>query len=152
MIRSRHLCLNIHIYIHICFPPWYGIRYKNPGYKKLCGNALFVFFKSILTMNHFYSILIAILGVLGSCILIFWVKILRHLQARWGFPGDTVVKNMPGSTGDTGDVGSIPGSGRPPGERNGNPFQYSCLKNPIDGEAWQAIVHGVAKRQTQPSD
>ena len=47
-----------------------------------------------------------------------------------------------------GDPGSIPGLGRPPGEENGNPLQYSCLENPIDGGAWQATVCGVAKIQT----
>ena len=49
---------------------------------------------------------------------------------------------------DAGDVGSIPGSGRSPGERNGNPVQYSCLENPVDGGAWRAIVHGVAESDT----
>ena len=47
-----------------------------------------------------------------------------------------------------GDSGSIPGSGRSPGEGNGNPLQYSCLENPTDGGAWWATVHGVAKRWT----
>ena len=47
-----------------------------------------------------------------------------------------------------GDLGLIPGSGRSPGEGNGNPLQYSCLKNPMDGEAWWATVHGVANSQT----
>ena len=47
-----------------------------------------------------------------------------------------------------GDVGSIPGSGRSPGEGNGNPFQYSCLGNPIDRGAWWATVHGVTKSWT----
>ena len=46
---------------------------------------------------------------------------------------------------DAGDVGSIPGSGRFPGEGNGNPFQYSCLENPMDGGAWWATIHGVTK-------
>ena len=46
------------------------------------------------------------------------------------------------------DSGSIPGSGRSPGEGNGNPLQYSCLENPMDRGAWQVIVHGVAKSQT----
>ena len=50
------------------------------------------------------------------------------------------------------DAGSIPGSGRSPGEGNGNPRQYSCLENPMDGGAWQATVHGVAKSRTQLSD
>ena len=47
-----------------------------------------------------------------------------------------------------GDVGSIPGSGRSPGEGNGNPFQYSCLENSMDRGALQAIVHRVTKSQT----
>ena len=51
-----------------------------------------------------------------------------------------------------GDPGSIPGSGRSPGEGNGNPLQYSCLENPMDGGAWQATVHGVAKSRTWLSD
>ena len=50
------------------------------------------------------------------------------------------------------NLGSIPGSGRSPGEGNDNPLQYSCLENPMDGGAWGAIVHGVAKSRTQLSD
>ena len=53
---------------------------------------------------------------------------------------------------NAGDLGSIPGSGRSPGEGNGNPLQYSCLKNPMDGGSWQATVHGVTKSQTGLSD
>ena len=51
-----------------------------------------------------------------------------------------------------GDPGSIPGWGRSPGEGNDNPIQYSCLENPMDGEAWWATVHGVTKSRTQLSD
>ena len=51
-----------------------------------------------------------------------------------------------------GNPGSIPGSGRTPGEGNGNPLQYSCLENFMDGGAWWARVHGVAKSQTQLSN
>ena len=54
-----------------------------------------------------------------------------------------MVKNPPANAGDVRDVGFIPGSGRSPGE--GNPLQYSCLRNPMDRGAWQATVHGVAK-------
>ena len=50
------------------------------------------------------------------------------------------------------NVGLIPGSGRFPGEGNGNPLWYSCLENPMDGGAWWATVHGVAKSQTRLSD
>ena len=54
-------------------------------------------------------------------------------------------------TASAGDVGSIPGSGRSPGEGDGNPLHYSCLETPIDRGAWRATVHGVAKSQTQLS-
>ena len=63
-----------------------------------------------------------------------------------GFPGGTVVKNLPANAGDARDVGSIPGSGRSPGRENGSPLQYSCLENFMDRGAWQATVHGVAKK------
>ena len=63
-----------------------------------------------------------------------------------------MIKNPPANAADAGDVGSIPGSERPPGEGNGSPLQYSCLGNPMDRGAPQATVHGVAKGQTQLSD
>ena len=53
------------------------------------------------------------------------------------------------NSGDIGDVGSIPGLGRSPGEGNGNPLQYSCWENPMDRGASWATVHGVAKSQTR---
>ena len=53
---------------------------------------------------------------------------------------------------NAGDLGSILGSGRSPGEGNGNPLQYSCLENSVDKGAWQATVHGVAKSGTGLSD
>ena len=59
-----------------------------------------------------------------------------------------MVKNPPANAGDAGDVGSIPGLGRSPGEGNGNPPQCSCLENPVDRGAWRAAVRGVAKSQT----
>ena len=62
-----------------------------------------------------------------------------------GFPGGSVVKNLLANAGDPGDAGLIPGSGRCPGEGNGHPLQYSCLGNPMEREAWQATVRGVAK-------
>ena len=67
-----------------------------------------------------------------------------HICVCMGFPGGSVVKNMPASAGDTRDVGLIPGLGRSPGEGNGNLLQYSCLKDPIDRGALWTIVHGVA--------
>ena len=53
---------------------------------------------------------------------------------------------------NVGDLGSIPGSGRFPGEGNGNPLQYSCLENSMDGGAWWVTVHGVTKSRTQLSN
>ena len=73
-------------------------------------------------------------------------------------PDKTILSAFPGgsdgkaSAYNAGDPGSIPGSGRSPGERNGNPLQYSCLESPMDGGAWLATVHGVAKSQTWLSD
>ena len=69
-----------------------------------------------------------------------------------------MIENFPGgsdskaSAYNARDPGSIPGSGRSPGEENGNSLQYSCLGNPMDGEAWWATIHGVAKSQTRLSD
>ena len=68
-----------------------------------------------------------------------------------GFPGGLVVKNPPVNAGDTRDASLIPGSGRSPGVGNGNPLQYSCLKNSMDRGAWQAEVHRVAKSRTRLS-
>ena len=65
------------------------------------------------------------------------------------FPGGSEVK---ASASNAGNPDLIPGLGRSPGEGNGNPLQYSCLKNPMDGGAWQATVHGVAKSRTRLSD
>ena len=64
-----------------------------------------------------------------------------------GFPGGSVVKNLPASAGDAGDTGSVPGSGKTPGGGNDNPFQYSCLGNLMDRGAWWATVHTVAKSE-----
>ena len=70
----------------------------------------------------------------------------------WGFPGDSVVKNLPASTGNAGDVGSIPELGRCPRGGNSNPLQYSCLGNSMDRGAWWATVYGVARSWTRLTD
>ena len=62
-----------------------------------------------------------------------------------GFSGGSMVKNPPANAGD---VGLIPGLGRSSGGGKGNPLQYSCLEKPMDREAWQATMDGVAKSQT----
>ena len=59
-----------------------------------------------------------------------------------------MVKNLPANAGDAKDLDSIPGSGRSPGVRNGNPLQYSRLENSMDSGAWWATDHGVTESQT----
>ena len=61
----------------------------------------------------------------------------------WGFPGGSEVK---ASAWNAGDLGSIPGSGRSPGEGNANPLQYSCLENPMEGGAWGSKELDTSKR------
>ena len=66
-----------------------------------------------------------------------------------GFPGGSKVKNLPANEGD---MDSVSGLGRFPGEGNSNPLQHSCLENPMDRGAWQATIHGLQKNWTQFSD
>ena len=78
--------------------------------------------------------------------------ITRRQRRQQGFPDGSADKKSACNEGDTGDTSPIPVLGRPPGEGNGNPLQYSCLGNPMHREAWQATVHGVAKSWTRLSD
>ena len=73
----------------------------------------------------------------------------REAIQRLGFPGGSDGKE---SACNAADLGSISGLGRSPREGHGNPLQYSCLENPMDSEAWQATVHGVAKSRTRLRD
>ena len=66
-----------------------------------------------------------------------------------GFPGGSLVKNLPDAAGDAGDMGSIPGLRRSLGGGNGNPLQYPCLENPMGWGSWWATVRGVTKSRTQ---
>ena len=77
-----------------------------------------------------------------------WLEI-RTGNVSWGFPGGSLVKNPPSNAGD---IDSIPGLGRSPGEEDGTPLEYSCLENPMDRGAWCVTVHGVAKSQTRLSN
>ena len=73
------------------------------------------------------------------------------ILSNLGFLYDSAGKESPCNIGDKGDSGLIPGLGRSPAKRNGNPLQYSCLKNPVDRGALQATVHGVTKSRIQLS-
>ena len=70
------------------------------------------------------------------------------VQEDWASHVALVVKKLPASVEDLRDVGSFPGLGRSPGERNGNPVQYNFLEDPMDRGAWWATVHRVPKSQT----
>ena len=104
-----------------------------------------------------------------AAVIFYWLVITLMTHSLWGFKGKRTkirattegwqgVRGFPGgsevkaSASNVGDLGSIPGSGRSPGEGNGNPLQYSCLENPMDGGAWWATVHGVAQSQTPLSN
>ena len=77
-------------------------------------------------------------------------QLLRHdYWTSWASQVALMVKNPPARAGDKRDSGSVPGWGRSPGGGNGNPLQYSCLKNPMDRGAWWVTVLGVTKCQTQ---
>ena len=82
-----------------------------------------------------------------------WLSLLfsfhYYFPPPFPFPGGSDSK---ASAYNTGDLGSIPGLGRSPGEGNGNPLQYSCLENPMDGGAWWATVYGVAKSRKRLRD
>ena len=71
--------------------------------------------------------------------------ICTHIHIPRASQGALVVEYPPAKAGDGRDVGSVPGSGRFPGEGNGHPLQYSCLGNPMDRGDWQVIVHGFTK-------
>ena len=78
------------------------------------------------------------------CFIVNYIKY-AAMEFAWWLSGKESACNA-------GDSGSIPGSGRSPGEGSGNPLQYSCLGNPMDRGAWWATVHGVAKSRTRLSD
>ena len=67
------------------------------------------------------------------------------IHTNWGFPGGSVVKNLPANAGDTRNAGLTPGSWRSPGEENGNPLQNSYLENSMDRGTLWTIVYGVAE-------
>ena len=79
------------------------------------------------------------------------INLLNIFSPHYFNPGDAEVKNPPAKAEVARDTGSIPGSGRSSGEGNGNPLQYPCLENSMVRGAWQARVHGVAKKRTQLS-
>ena len=86
--------------------------------------------------------------IISLCILHSFPIWYNHFSQKEGFTGCSLLKNPPANAGNS---GSIPGSGRSPGEGNGNALQYSCLGNPMDRGACWVIVQGFAKSQTRLS-
>ena len=81
-------------------------------------------------------------------------NIFKHIKFRSLFPSawDSLVAQMIQSACNAGDLSSIPGLGRSPGEGNRNPLQYSCLENSMDRGVWRGVVHRVTKNRTQLSE
>ena len=78
-----------------------------------------------------------------------YFQIIHYYTIHWASQVALVIKNPPANAGNMRDVGSIPGLGRSSGGGHSNPLQYSCLENPMDREAWKAVVHRVTKSWTQ---
>ena len=99
-------------------------------------------------------LLMVITWLLILCFMHSWLLFVILVSAQLMSPQSILPggSDSKASAHNVGDLGSIPGLGRSPGEGNGNPLQYSCLENSIDGGAWWATVHGVAKSWTQLSD
>ena len=98
--------------------------------------------------THFLSLLLLLLNLPPPSPLPISIHMPTLNLSLGNFPGGSDCK---ASTRNAGDLGSIPGSGRSPGEGNSNPLQYSCLENTMDGGAW-STVHEVTKSQTKLSD
>ena len=110
----------------------YNCVYKTPNCA-FPGGFLLYEVHAFLPFDIIFTISSTIPSLLTIIAKLLWVRF---------FPGGSDGKQ---SAWNAGDPDSIPGSGRSPGEGNGNPLQYSCLENPMDGGAWQATVRGVAK-------
>ena len=125
------VCVCIFVYADKCLQDFMaGVLSKKRNFI-LCTSVVYIIARN---MHLFYNWIITI-----KCSIDIENKIGR-------FPGGSEVK---ASACNAGDLGSVPGLGRSPGEGNGNPLQYSCLENPMDRGAWWATLHGVTKSRTR---
>ena len=144
------------VYLEKCFSSFIGKHLNTLNITAAMNRDLiFLWFPPFLISTSFIYLFIWLCwGVVVACS-IFCCKhvdslaVACGLSSCKGFPGGWEVK---ASACNTGDLGSIPGSVRSPGEGNGNPLQYSYLENPVDGGAWWATVHRVTKSRTRLSD
>ena len=132
----------------------YALLYKTKLCPTVCSHQLiYLCFYFVLCYLH-YDLMCVCIYTCFTCMTSCWTSNKSFLiWVFMGFPGGSVVKKKKKKKlpANAGDVGSIPGLGRPPGEGNGNPLQYSCLENPMDRETCQATVPGVAKNWTRLS-
>ena len=131
--------------------PWWGIQVGESAVLLSCSLDLLI--KKYLLENFCISrerMFASFLKQTPSIVWIYsYIPIEGHYRLFQGFPGISDGKE---SACNARDPGSIPGSGRFPGGGNGNPLQYSCLGNPMEGGSWWATVHGVTKSQTRLSN
>ena len=102
-------------------------------------------------MSYHKLLYVAIIKAMAMITKNCFIATRKHYKLNSGRLSGKVAKNLPDNAGDTGETGSIPISRRSPGEGYGNPLQYSGLENPMDRQAWKALLHRVAKCQTQLS-
>ena len=108
-----------------------------------CFLAILSFLLSFSSLVHL--LLLLLFSFFFYCLIALFSNFYWNIADLQGFPGDSVLENPSVNAGDTGYAGLIPGSEIFPGGGNGNPLQYSCLKNHMDRGAWQATVHGETK-------
>ena len=108
----------------------------------------FLQFQCDIPQRRFWYLIYLVFSELSGYVDWYLPWILEYALPLLGFSWWLGCKESACSAGATGDVGSIPESGRSPGGGHDNPLQYSCLKNPMNRGAWQVTVHGVTKSQT----
>ena len=130
----------------LCFCEWEWSSATKPGqlgWARTVGGEIWA--RNKLNLANTFSFRNMLHVSLGRQTAVKWFGIRALFKHLEGFPGGWEVK---ASACNEGDLGSIPGWGKSSGEGNGNPLQYSCLENPMDGGAWWATVHRVTKSQT----
>ena len=131
----------LNVYLIFGWFGWFTMLYYLQMYSNVIQLYTHILFFRFFSIGHYCEILSIVSCVIqsGSCL----------CMSISGFPWWLSGKESTSSARATGDGGAIPGSGRSPGGGRGNPLQYSCLENPMDREAWQAMLHRVAKDMTE---
>ena len=131
---SLSICLSIQLSIYLCLYPSVCLS--------ICP-AVYLSVSLSICLSIYLSSCLSICLYPSVCLSIYHLSICLP-----DFTAGSAVKNLPANAGDARDPGSIPGSGRSPGGGNGNPLQYPCLENPMDGGAWWATIYWVTESNT----